>query len=161
NYAVNGLKVLATGTSCSVQYTNFSGTLTTVTGTANSGSGKNTMITTICVDLGATFNIYASSSSSGAQSSPQRLAARQNAGVTRAISWWSITTASNCPTSSNETVQATTAVPHGFTNGETVSISGTGVPANETALTGNKTITVTGANTFTYTVATTPTCVDN
>ena len=161
NYAVNGLRVIATGTLCSVQYTNSSGTMTTVAGTANSGSGKNTVITTICLDLGATFNINPSSSSNGAQSIPQTVAARQNPGVTRSISSWSITTASNCPASSNETVQATTSIPHGFANGEVVSISGTGVPANETALTGNKTITVTGTSTFTYTVATTPTCIDN
>jgi type IV pilus assembly protein PilY1 len=160
NYALTGLKVIATGISCSVQYTNASGTLTTVTGTANSGSGKNTIITSVCVDLGSTFNIYPSSSN-GAQTSPQTIATRQNASATRSITSWSVTTASNCPTSSNETVQATTSIPHGFANGETVTISGAGVPANETALTGSKTITVTGTSTFTYTVATTPTCIDN
>jgi len=160
SYALNGLTVVATGAACSVQYTDSSGTPTTVTGTANSGLGKTTIITSICLDLGSGFNIYASASNA-AQSSPQTVAARQNASVTRSITSWSITTASNCPVSGNETVQATTSSPHGFSNGETVAISGTGVPANETALTGNKTITVTGVNTFTYTVATTPTCIDN
>jgi type IV pilus assembly protein PilY1 len=160
NYALSGLKVIATGTSCSVQYTNASGVVTSVTGTANSGSGKNTMITTVCVDLGASFAIYAASGN-GSQASPQTTATRQSASATRSITAWSVTAASNCPTSANETVQATTSIPHGFSNGETVTISGTGVPANETALTGSKTITVTGATTFTYAVATTPTCIDN
>jgi type IV pilus assembly protein PilY1 len=160
NYAVSGLKVIATGTACGVQYTNASGTPTTVTGTANSGSGKNTMITTVCVDLGAGFSVYPSASN-GAQTVPQTIATRQNASATRTITAWSVTTPSNCTATSNETVQVTTSIPHGFTNGETVAISGTGVPANETALTGSKTITVTGVDTFTYAVSTTPTCIDN
>ena len=160
NYALSGLTVIATGTACSVQYTNASGALTTVTGTASSGSGKNTMITSICVDLGSSFAVYAGPGN-GAQASPQTKATMQHSSVTRAISSWSMTTASNCPTSSNETVEATTSIPHGFSNGELVTISGTAVPANETALTGSKTITVTGSSTFTYTVATTPTCIDN
>ena len=160
NYAVNGLKVIATGASCSVQYTDQTGTLTTLTGTANSGSGKTTIITTVCVDLGAGFSVYPSSSN-GAQTSPQTIATRQNASATRTITSWSVTTPSNCSANSSETAQATTSIPHGFTNGETVTISGTNVPANETALIGSKTITVTGTDTFTYSVATTPTCIDN
>jgi type IV pilus assembly protein PilY1 len=154
-------QVVATGASCSVQYTNASGVLTTVSGTANSGSGGSTMITSICLDLSSGFNVYPSASGNSAQSSPQTTATRQNASQTRDIGSWKVTTASNCPTTATETVEATTLLPHGFTSGSGFTISGTGVPANETALVGTKTITVTGANTFTYQVTTTPSCTDN
>jgi hypothetical protein len=50
------------------------------------------------------------------------------------------------------TATATTSVPHGFTTGMTVSMAG----ASQSAYNGNKTITVTGPNTFTYTVSGTP-----
>jgi type IV pilus assembly protein PilY1 len=164
NYNLNGLTVIGTGSACTVTYKDSTGAYKTYSGTANTGSGKNTIITTICLDLGASFAIYPSVSGYGAQSSPQTKATRQNSSVTRTISGYTVTTASNCPTSSNETVQATTTTAHGFSNGEVVTVGavvGAPVPANEAALVGSKTITVTGANTFTYTVATTPTCVDN
>ncbi|MBU6484948.1 MAG: hypothetical protein KGR23_09140, partial [Betaproteobacteria bacterium] len=163
NYVLSGLTVIGTGAACSVTYVNSSGTSTTVTGTANSGSKQNTLITSICVDLGSTFSVFPSVSGDSAQSSPQTYATRQNPGTTLNITGWSITSPSTCPATGGETetVQATTSSPHGFSSGGGYVISGTSVPANESVLTGSKTITVTGTNTFTYSVATTPTCTDS
>lgn len=52
-------------------------------------------------------------------------------------------------TASGTTATATTTTPHGYLNGEEILITG----ANETGYNGIKTITVTGALTFTYTVS--------
>lgn len=56
-------------------------------------------------------------------------------------------------TRSGTTATATTTDPHGFSNGDTITIS----QVDETEYNGNVTITVTGANTFTYTVSGSPT----
>jgi type IV pilus assembly protein PilY1 len=157
-------KIVATGTTCSVTYVNSSGVTTTVKGTANSTASqpKNISVTSFCVNLdsNSTFAVYPSTSGSSVQTSPQTTILRQNASLTRDISGWKVATASNCPTSATETVEVTTSIPHGFTNGSGYAISGTNVPSNESVLVGTKTVTVTGTSTFTYAVTTMPGCTD-
>lgn len=67
---------------------------------------------------------------------------------------------SSCPASPLATVSVTTTVPHGFASGDTVSIAGTELAANESAYATSATITVVDDTHFTYPLALSPACTD-
>jgi len=155
-----GWKIVGIGANCSVKETHTDGTVRTYTGTATSG----TRYYTLCLDLGAAFAMTPAVVGNGATASPQTTATRQGA-FTRTLSSL-VRGASSCigtgsgATANNATVTVTTTAPHGFSVSEVVQVSTGSAGPNESAYIGPATVLSTTSTTFTYAIATKPSCLD-